>query len=80
MGKGDGQKLILGPQDIGMTRMQEKRLVVQRKPIEVVCSCKKKDVIVLPSGSGLLLWKCDKCQQPWRFDFGPKGGALAKAI
>lgn len=76
----DNGKLILGSEDIGMTPMQERRLVVQRKPIEVICSCTKKEVIVLPSGSGLLLWKCDNCDQRWRFDYGPNGGELAKAI
>lgn len=76
----NGEKLVLGPEDIGMTPMQEKRLIIQRKPIEVICSCKKKEVIVLPSGSGLLLWKCYKCGQRWRFDYGPKGGQLAKVI
>jgi len=77
MGNG---KLILGPEDIGMVRPEMKSLVVHRKPIQIVCECKHEETIVLPLGSGLLLWKCHKCNQPWRFDFGPNGGQLAKAI
>lgn len=73
-------KLILGSEDIGMTRPQQKTLVVHRKPIQIICECKQEENIALPRGSGLLLWKCHKCNQPWRFDFGPTGGALAKAI
>lgn len=76
----DNGKLILGPQDIGMTHTQERRLTVQRQPIEIICSCKYKNIIVLPSGKGILVWYCTKCQQAWKFEFGPKGGQLSKAV
>lgn len=79
MSNGEG-KLILGPEDMGMTPMQERRLNVQRAPIEIICTCGYKNTIVLPSGKGLLLWYCHKCGQAWQFKFGEKGGELSKAI
>lgn len=80
MANGNGHKLILGPQDIGMVRPEMRSLLVHRKPIQIICECKQEDTIVLPRGEGILAWKCDKCGQLWRFLFGPTGGELQKGI
>lgn len=79
MGNGES-KLILGPQDIGMTRPQMKHIVFHREPIQFVCECKQEDTIALPRGEGILAWRCDKCDQHWKLPYGPKGGELQKAI